>query len=419
MKVNQEILNKSLFKNTIMLYILALSNYFFGFISVPYLTRVLGPEVFGKIGFATAFSIYIQLVLDFGFILSATANIANNKNDNVKLSKIITAVTLCKLILIFICCIIVFFILFTIQKFNNDIILYVLFFFYVSVNSLLPDFLYRGLEKMTIITVRTVIVKMFFTICIFIFVKEAAHYILVPFFYLLGSIGAIIAVFTHVNHKLELSFVRINIKEIKEAFTTSAPFFVSRIASSVYSTTNTIILGFIYPVGNMVGFYSASEKLITTGKSAIIPVSDSLYPYMVRTKNYKLMKNIILIGETILIIGCVIVGIFAPQVCVLLFGSEYMEAANVLRCLLPLIVIALPSYLLGYPALTPLGLVKYANISVVIGSMFQLAILIILYINNLLNIYSVIILTCITELIVLSIRISVVFIGLKKNNRRT
>ena len=43
-----------LLKNTMMLYILQFSTYFFGFIVVPYETRVLGPVLYGMVGAAMA-----------------------------------------------------------------------------------------------------------------------------------------------------------------------------------------------------------------------------------------------------------------------------------------------------------------------------------------------------------------------------
>ena len=70
MKTNKKVL----LKNTVMLYILQFSAYFFSFITTPYQTRIMGPEIYGKIGYATAMMVYFQLFLDFGFILSSTAD---------------------------------------------------------------------------------------------------------------------------------------------------------------------------------------------------------------------------------------------------------------------------------------------------------------------------------------------------------
>ena len=71
---------KRLFSNTVFLYLLTFSTQLFSFITVPYLSRVLGPTVFGKVGIAQAYMSYVQIILDFGLILSATriANITQN-----------------------------------------------------------------------------------------------------------------------------------------------------------------------------------------------------------------------------------------------------------------------------------------------------------------------------------------------------
>ena len=82
-----------------MLYLLTFSNYFFSFISVPYQTRILGPTVYGILGFAFSMMVYFQLFLDFGFMLSGTAEITVNKEDNVVVSKICTSIFAAKLIL--------------------------------------------------------------------------------------------------------------------------------------------------------------------------------------------------------------------------------------------------------------------------------------------------------------------------------
>ena len=77
-----------LLKNTLMLYVLQFSTYFFGFIVVPYETRVLGPTIFGLVGAATAAMIYFQNVIDFGFILSGTADVSLHREDKTYLSRL-------------------------------------------------------------------------------------------------------------------------------------------------------------------------------------------------------------------------------------------------------------------------------------------------------------------------------------------
>ena len=98
-KINIKTQDRVLFSNTIFLYILTFSSQFFSFLTVPYLTRVLGPSVYGKVGIAVAYMAYVQIILDFGFILSATQKVVENRDDINKLGKILTAVTCVKLTL--------------------------------------------------------------------------------------------------------------------------------------------------------------------------------------------------------------------------------------------------------------------------------------------------------------------------------
>ncbi len=75
----------------------------------------------------------------------------------------------------------------------------------------------------------------------------------------------------------------------------SSTFFYSRIATTAYSALNTVILDMISASGATVGYYSSADRLITTGRSALSPISDSLYPYMVKNRDFKLVRKILLI----------------------------------------------------------------------------------------------------------------------------
>lgn len=403
-------------KNTFMLYLLTFSSYFFGLVTVPYLTRVLGPGVYGKIGVAFAFATFMQLIFDFGFILSATADVTKKRGDTFGLSSLMTSITICKLFLIIASSVVCLLVAGFWSAGDIDLPLYALYFSYVAVNSLLPDYLYRGLEQMEKITIRTVIIKVLFTCCIFIFVRDSDHYLLVPVFYLLGSAVALVASFIDVWRSYRVRFVSVPPKVVKDDFLKSCPFFISRFMLNAYTTANTMLLGALYPGSELVGFYSANEKVITAGKGAITPISDSLYPHMVRTKDFRLLKKLIPIGEVVILVGCAVAFVWAEEVCSLLFGESYRAAGNVLRCMLPLLPIVFPSYVIGYPGLTPLGLQDVANRSVMFGACCQIAGLIIGYLLSSLSVYYVALLTCLTEFVVLAIRLAAFSGGLLRRS---
>lgn len=100
--------------------------------------------------------------------------------------------------------------------------------------------------------------------------------------------------------------------------------------------------------------------------------------------------------------------ILAEPICIWLFGTEYAEAGNVLRCLLPILLVILPTYILCFPVMVPLGLSKWANMSNVVGMIIQILGLSILIVIGKLNIYTLCILSSTTEVMVFLFRLIVV-----------
>lgn len=405
-----------LLKNTFFLYILTFSSYFFNFIAIPYQTRILGPALFGKVGLALAISTYFKLLFDFGFILSATEDVSKNREDKKRLSLVLTSVNILKLLLIGVGLVIFIGMIVFFPSLREYQWLYFLYFVYVAIDCFQPDFIYRGIEEMKTITVRNVCVKAFFTLLIFVFLKDKSQYMLIPIFNICGSAVSLIAVYIHVFKKLEIKFSKVGFDMVKEMFNNSKIFFLSRIATTLYGATNTFILGLIYPTGKTLGYYTSSDKILQAGRSMMSPISDSVYPYMVKNKDFKLVKKILLILMPIITL-CGIVGfIFAKDICIIVFGKEYAGSAISLRYMIPLIWMTLPSYLLGFPTMTPLGLKKEANSSVIYGSIYQIVGVGVLFIFKALNLHSICILTITTELVILLLRIYFIVRKQRSNN---
>lgn len=407
-KIKIKAQDKVLFSNTIFLYILTFSSQFFSFLTVPYLTRVLGPSIYGKVGIAVAYMAYVQIILDFGFILSATQKVVENRDSEVQLGKIVTSVTYVKLFLSIFLTIIFAIFLFTSKITQLDIIFYLLYMMSTVANALMPDFFYRGIEKMKIITVRTFFIKGAATVATFIFVKESLDYWMIPLFVMLGNVIAVIVMFQDMRKNYRVGFRKVEFSFIKNLIKDSFLFFVSRAASTAYQALNTIILSFIYGSSPIIGYYTSADKLISLGKTASGPIADSLYPYMIKQKNYKLVKKILFIFMPIIIIGVTTIFILAEPICIWLFGSEYAGTGNVLRCLLPILLVILPTYILCFPVMVPLGLSKWANMSNVVGMVIQLFGFVILSVFGKLNIYTLCLLSSTTEVMVFLFRLVVV-----------
>ena len=195
-------------------------------------------------------------------------------------------------------------------------------------------------------------------------------------------------------------------------FKTSSTFFLSRIATTVYSAANTIILDLL-SAGSMTAYYTAADKLVSTAKSGMSPISDSLYPYMIKNKDFKLVKKILLVLEPIIVLGCIVVFIWAEPLCTWFFGEEYAFTGTVLRTLLPVVAFILPTYIFGFPVLGAMGLSKHANYSVMLASAIHIINLLVLYATDSLSVVTLGVTTSIAEGIILLYRVIVVY----KNRR--
>ena len=396
-------------QNTLMLYILTFSNYFLGLIVAPYETRVLGTEGYGVLGAATAVMVYFQLVIDFGFLLSGTQEVALHRDDTQRLSRIFSSITLGKVLLTAVSAVVLVVLCSVLSVWQDRLTFYLLCFAYTALNSFVPDYLYRGMENMSAITVRTVCIKAFFTVGILLFVKGPEDIWLIPVINIVGNGLAAAYSFYDVNRRFGIRFCRVSVKDVLECMKKSSVFFYSRIATTAYSAMNTVILDVISGSGATTAFYTSADKLISTGKSALSPISDSLYPYMVKNKDFKLVKKVLLILDPLIFEFCAVCFIFAEPLCAFIFGADFAPAGQVLRAMLPVGVVILPSYICGFPMMSAMGISEQANYSVIFGSVLHIINLLILWATGNINMVTLGLSVSVAETVILLYRLIVIW----------
>jgi PST family polysaccharide transporter len=161
----------------------------------------------------------------------------------------------------------------------------------------------------------------------------------------------------------------------------------------------------------MVGYYSAAEKLYIAFRGIYQPLMNAIYPYMAKYRNISLYKKIFKSSLVLNSVSCILLFVFSKQLVTLLFGSNFQQSILVLKIFSVALFLVVPAILLGYPFLAALGFARYANGSVIAGSLFHLAALAIIsqfYINP----WLVAAVVVMTESIVLISRIY----GVRKHN---
>src|SRR5438128_1261391 len=73
---------KKLTRNALTLYGVQFCRKLVPLVSVPYLARVLGPAGWGRVAFALAFGELLVMLIEFGFNLSATREVARHRDSD-------------------------------------------------------------------------------------------------------------------------------------------------------------------------------------------------------------------------------------------------------------------------------------------------------------------------------------------------
>ena len=396
-----------LLENTVMLYILQFSNMALGLLTQGYQMRVLGLDNVGVLSAAQYATNFFQILIDFGFIYSATAKVSRFREDKNVLNKVLTCVILAKAMFMAVSFLILFAFIAPTLPDMSQVLVYAFYLISVCTYALLPDFMYRGLEQMSTITIRAVAIKFFATLMIFLFVHQPGDYFLVPLFTAVGNLGAIVFVYWHLFRRVGIHFCRVTWREIWVELKDSSQFFLSKVAASINSNLHGILLNSLAgPAAT--GLYANADKVIGAAKSGMSPIADSLYPHMMKHKNFSLIKKAMLIVYPVILLGCAVVFIFAEPLLVFWLGAEGSQVVLPLRLLIPVAVFSFPNYVLGYPTLGAMGLAKYANIAVVFGTAVYLLGALLLWFTVGINLVTLCLLTSVTEGSILAFRLVVI-----------
>lgn len=370
--------DKILRTNFSYLFFLQIANYLIPLLLLPYIGTVLGASNFGKIMFVQAFIAYFILFVDFGFNVSATKAIVENREDKSKMSAVFWDTMLAKGAIFLLCFIFLLGLVFGLDKFQKD---YELFFIgYISVLSsfLFPLWLFQGLEKMKEVTIVNVVPKLLMLFFTFYFVNDSNDYTLALLIQMLALLFSALMSLFIVYQKRYVYFIKPTIKGAIEQIRNSWHIFLTSLSTNLYTTTNIVVLGLLTNDA-IVGVYSAADKLIRALISFISSVMQVVFPRVnvyyreSSDKAINFVKRLI----AVVAIGCILLAF------VILGGAEFIiqkmyssgdfeKTVDVFRysSLLPLFSVV--NGLLAINVLVVFGLRKSLSKIVFIGCLFSL-----------------------------------------------
>lgn len=397
-------------KNIFWQYLLQIAVYIFPFITLPFLTRVLGPDEFAVRAYSVSILSLITVLIDFGFNPFGTREIARHRDDLPYMKKLTTTILAQRCILAIAGAGILLAIIPTIPIMANNPEYMMIAYAGTVLTALLPDFVFRGLEDMSILTKRFVVSRLVSLVLIFCFIRSADQLVLVAVFEAVPALIAFIWSWIAVARKFKIvpNLKLIDLRESLTIFKTSFVFFLSSAATTIFTNLTTVMIG-IYIVNQAeISYWSLATTVIAAVQSLYNPIYNSIYPHVAATRNFAIVKKYLLLGMPVVFIGSIALYFLAPFAMLLLGGSEYLEGSLILQILIPVLVLSYPAIIIGFPILAVINKEKLLTASSVVAALFQIAGLFVLASLGCFTLVNVAILRCITELIMMVLRVAFV-----------
>lgn len=349
-----------LVKNASWLMVLQGVNIIVPFLTVPYVTRVFGASTYGVFAVALNWVTYFQMVVEYGFDLSATRKVVETSGNPKKLSSLISAVVAARLLLVVLCFAITGVLAVTCAATGEQLGCMVVLFSMLVGIALQLNWLFLGLQDMKFITMATAVARVTSAVLIVVTVNRSDQLLLYAFLYSFTFLLS--GVLTHVFawKKYRVTFVPIGFKDVRDAFKDGFPLFLSNAASKIISNVGVTVLS-LFQTTAVVGSYSVALKIPQIINMMYSPVGQALYPSVnevclrskAEAKHYVLKLAIPIVGAFALCLAVIVV--LRKPLIGMLFGEDYLPCADVLIPLAFWVILGVVNNFLGVQLLIPFG----------------------------------------------------------------
>lgn len=321
---------KRLVANFISLSVLRGIQFLIPLLTLPYLVRTIGLEKYGLINFALSLGLYFGSIIQFGFGITATREIARHRDQPAKLIQIYCATLTASVLLSVFSAILFSAIVLYFDEFYSHLGLYLSTLTFVVFKSLFPIWFFQGMEKMKYITILNLGTSALFLISLLVFVKHEEDFVLVP---IINAVAAFITFATAIiliKKQFNLPYKRPKMQDIIFVYQSGYHAFISQLAPNLYNNSSVFLLGLFYN-NTIVGLYAASTKVIDAVISFSYVLSNTFLPHLARNlQRHVLFQKIMLASGLALTIATVITARWISE---LLLNSGNQDVAIYIRCL--------------------------------------------------------------------------------------
>ncbi len=272
-------ISHAIVRNALLLYTIQFSSYLLPLITLPYLARVLSPERLGLVAFSQSFVWYFIVLTEYGFSLTATREIAVHREDRERVNRIFSSVMVARALLTLLGLLIMLALIFSIPRIRAHWELFLAAFLMVVGYALFPVWLFQGFQQMGPVALRDFLAKLIATGSLFLLVRDDRDYLMAALTQSGGMVLAGIIGLAMVRTSLGVQFRWPEWNDVREAFRTGWPVFVSMAATTLTAPTNVVIVGLRSSAAE-VAYFSNAQRLIVPMRGLVGSVVTAVYPHV-------------------------------------------------------------------------------------------------------------------------------------------
>jgi len=268
--------NKSI-QNFLFLSVIQSSNILISIITMPLLIQSIGLDQFGLVNLSLSVIILFNIMVGFGYNLSAPKDVAVNQQDKLALSHLVSNVFSGKILLAFLATILIIIGVFGLNLFKEYQVILLFSCLLLFSEATLPLWFFQGMEKMKLISITNIFSKLLFLLGILLFIHSPEQSPWVNF--MMGFFGLIINIFLlfYIHISLEIRFYRPEFSAIWKSLKENGLFFFSNLASHISINGGLIILSF-FSVAETLGMYSLAERVVMVLRLFPALIIQAIYP---------------------------------------------------------------------------------------------------------------------------------------------
>lgn len=332
----------SIKKNVVYSSILTISGYLFPLLTFPYTTRVLGVNNIGICNFVDSIIQYFIYFSMMGITTVGIREIARSKGNQQLLSKTYSSLLSLNLLTTIIALFILTVCIFCIPQIREYRFLFWIGSAKILANTLLIEWLFKGLEDFKYITIRTIIVRGLYVVLVFLLVHKPEDYTI---YFALTSfmvVGNATINLLYSRKFVTVSFIDIKWKHYCSPFVTLG---IYNLLTSMYTTFNVAFLGFNSNTTE-VGYYSTAIKLYGIIMSFYTAFTGVMMPRMsvlLEENNITEFKRMAQKSVEVLFAFAIPLIIFAEccasDIVYVIAGAGYEGAITPMRIVMPLMLV--------------------------------------------------------------------------------